>query len=120
MYDPITECFRWRQLFDGRYAVAEETTSADADLGRRLFAEGAVVQLEHPRSGEAGGFWRLVVKAKRDQQVDLDYDVDGRVSRAECTCSVFRRHGLRKGPCAHLTARMLFVARQRAGEAVAK
>jgi hypothetical protein len=32
------------------------------------------------------------------------FDDEGRVSKAECTCTFFRQHQLKEGPCEHLIA----------------
>lgn len=41
---------------------------------------------------------------------------EGRIKDAACTCPLFRRSGLREGPCEHLLALRLFYARRRAEE----
>lgn len=43
-------------------------------------------------------------------------DSEGRVKDAACTCPLFRRSGLREGPCEHLLALRLAYARRRAEE----
>src|SRR5262249_32551689 len=37
---------------------------------------------------------------------------EGQVSKAECTCTFFRKQGLKAGPCAHLVALRLACAEQ--------
>ena len=40
---------------------------------------------------------------------DFHVDLDGRISVASCTCSFFRLNKLRKGPCNHIGASILFI-----------
>ncbi|MCA9662714.1 MAG: SWIM zinc finger family protein [Myxococcales bacterium] len=45
------------------------------------------------------------VKAdRREYRPQMTIADDGRVRKAECTCSFFRKHKLKEGPCAHLIA----------------
>ena len=49
----------------------------------------------------------MTITGKRhDFRIDYDvgFDDDGRVKSAECTCTFFRKHKLKEGPCAHLIA----------------
>ena len=46
----------------------------------------------------------VVQEDKREYRPQLLVSDEGHVSRAECTCSHFRKQGLREGPCAHLIA----------------
>ncbi len=49
-----------------------------------------------------------VAAERREYRPKLTIDDDGRVTGAECTCSFYRKHKLKEGPCAHLVAlRML-------------
>lgn len=45
---------------------------------------------------------------RREYRPQLTIDDEGRVRSAECTCSFYRKHKLKEGPCAHMIAlRML-------------
>ncbi|MCA9634541.1 MAG: SWIM zinc finger family protein [Myxococcales bacterium] len=45
------------------------------------------------------------VKAdRREYRPQLTIDDEGRVRKAECTCTFFRKHKLKEGPCTHLIA----------------
>lgn len=47
----------------------------------------------------------VAVKAdRREYRPAMTLDDDGRVRKAECTCSFYRKHKLKEGPCAHLIA----------------
>ncbi len=53
----------------------------------------------------------VAVKAdRREYRPQMTLDDDGRVRKAECTCSFYRKHKLKEGPCAHLIALRLMQA----------
>lgn len=54
--------------------------------------------------------------AQRTYATQFTIDLEGRTTGASCTCSHFRRAGMREGPCEHLIALRLFFARKRAEE----
>lgn len=45
-----------------------------------------------------------VTDDKRDYRPQMLIDDESRVLKANCTCTFFRKHGLKQGPCAHLIA----------------
>ncbi|MEK7431979.1 MAG: SWIM zinc finger family protein [Cyanobacteriota bacterium] len=45
-----------------------------------------------------------VKEEKREYRPVLKINSEGRVLKAECTCSFFRKHKLKEGPCEHLIA----------------
>ena len=51
-----------------------------------------------------------VASEKREYRPQVLVADDGRVVRAECTCTFFRKHQLKQGPCAHLVALRLLQA----------
>lgn len=51
-----------------------------------------------------------VAEDKREYRPQMLLTDEGQVSRAECTCSLFRKQGLKDGPCAHLIALRLAYA----------
>lgn len=44
------------------------------------------------------------LEEKRDYRPLLKINPEGRILKAECTCSFFRKHKLKEGPCEHLIA----------------
>lgn len=57
---------------------------------------------------------------KADQRVyDVKFQLttDGRLYRPDCTCTFFRQHEMKEGPCTHLYALRLLVARKQATDA---
>ena len=49
-----------------------------------------------------------VASEKRTYRTLLTLSEEGRLRKAECTCSKIRKHGLKQGPCAHLVALRLY------------
>ncbi|MCP4213591.1 MAG: hypothetical protein GY765_02995 [bacterium] len=45
-----------------------------------------------------------VKEDKREYRPQLLINEDGHVSRAECTCTFYRKQGVKQGPCEHLIA----------------
>nr|HEX4312400.1 SWIM zinc finger family protein [Kofleriaceae bacterium] len=92
------------------------TKQADQPEGRTI--SGQVVA----RSGSAGP--RSAADGRRAESIDgtaarafspeFTIDRDGRTTKASCTCSDFRRTGLKDGPCEHMIALRLFDAREQA------
>ena len=48
----------------------------------------------------------------RDYRPQMLLGEDGRAFRAECTCTFHRKHGLKEGPCEHIMALRILVARE--------
>ena len=38
--------------------------------------------------------------------MELNFDMDGRVQKMNCSCIEFKKTSLKKGPCSHLIALM--------------
>ncbi len=55
-----------------------------------------------------------VAEDKREYRPQLLVNDDGGVSKAECTCTFFRKQGLQHGPCPHLIAlRLAYAVREK-------
>lgn len=108
MFDLARNVYRLRPL-----------TEAPLDLGRLqyrslrervahdLVARGAVKIASENRIYGVGLeiTGKVAVEAdRREYRPQLTLDDDGRVKSAECTCTFFRKHKLKEGPCAHLIA----------------
>ena len=109
MYDIARDAYRYRP-------IAEETLDADRFAFRNqrerraydLLAEkGAVkIALENRVHGVGLEITGKVAVAseKREYRPQMLFDDEGRVRKAECTCTFFRKHQLNEGPCEHLVA----------------
>jgi hypothetical protein len=53
-------------------------------------------------------------RAHRSYKTSFTIDRESRAAKASCTCPLFRRSGLREGPCEHMIALRLKHARERA------
>jgi hypothetical protein len=103
MFDPDLNAYRWRELYPEFDLEALDDGGLEERKGLELFREGAVTIQEEV---ENEGVRRLLaaVHDKNVESIDAEIDVDGRVVYAECTCSHFRYHKLREGPCRHMVA----------------
>ena len=83
----------------------------------RLLSEPGAVTLskvhEQPEGRTVEG---QVVDAKAHRTFFPSFTIDreGRTSGASCTCSVFRRSGIKEGPCEHMVALRVQLAREQA------
>ena len=119
MYDLPSDAYRYRPLVGDsvemprlQYRSGREREAFD--LVRRQKAITIVSENRIAGTGvELTG--RAVVKEdKREYRPQMLIGDEGMVSRAECTCNLYRTQGLKAGPCAHLTAlRLEHTARQR-------
>ncbi|BDD09077.1 hypothetical protein FUAX_15090 [Fulvitalea axinellae] len=105
MYDHLKGEYRWRQLINQEIQVTDPEEDERNTYAISLFKEGKVsyagktVEDKH----------YLTVEGKGTFEPSLTLDKDGKVKEASCTCSHYRRNQLRKGPCAHLVASVLYV-----------
>jgi predicted DNA-binding WGR domain protein len=122
MYDLAADVFRLRVLTESpldmvrlQYRNQRERTAHDL-LTRR----GAVEILSENRI--AGTGLELTGKVavsedRREYRPVMLLNDEGQVSKAECTCTFFRKQGLKAGPCTHLVALRLAYAEQEARRA---
>jgi hypothetical protein len=123
MYDLGGKVFRHRDLFHGPFSAAEAVaavktaeapTTPQEKAARDIFEQGGVriiarrpVSTGFKLSGSArGGFDPARVRPQ------LHVDKEGRIIEASCTCSLFKKSGLTRGPCEHILAlRLAHVSR---------
>jgi hypothetical protein len=83
----------------------------------RLLQEAAAVTLtkvaDQPE-GRAIEGQVVDAKAHRTFYPQFTFDREGRTSGASCTCSAFRRSGIKEGPCDHMIALRVVLAREEA------
>ncbi len=117
MFDVAREVYRYRPLLGealdpGRFEFRNDRERRAHDL---CAEKGAVkIVTENRIHGEGLELTGKVAVAaeKREYRPALLVDDDGRVKKAECTCSFFRKHQLKEGPCEHLVALRLAEARE--------
>lgn len=102
IFDLGANVYRWRQIMPAALGEAElGPESPELIASRELLARGQT-SLASREELKAGG---ALLKGKSgNQTIELSLDADGRMHRAKCGCSQFRRGGLRQGPCRHLLA----------------
>ncbi len=122
MYDLASDVYRLRALTEApldqdrlQYRNQRERQAHDL-LARR----GAVEIVSENRI--AGTGLELTGKVavsedRREYRPVMLLNDEGQVSKAECTCTLFRKQGLKAGPCTHLVALRLAYAEQEARRA---
>ena len=84
----------------------------------RLLGEAAAVTLTkvHDQGNDGRTIEGQVVDAKAHRTFFPSFTIDreGRTSAASCTCSAFRRAGIKEGPCEHMIALRVSFAREQA------
>jgi predicted DNA-binding WGR domain protein len=122
MYDISNDVYRLRALTEaaidlGRleYRNQRERTAHDL-LARRnavqIVSENRIAGTGLELTGKV-----TVTEDRREYRPQLLLSDEGQISKAECTCTFFRKQGLKAGPCAHLVALRLAYARQEAERA---
>jgi hypothetical protein len=84
----------------------------------RLLAEAGAVTLTklHDQGNDGRSIEGQVVDAKAHRTFYPSFTIDqeSRTSAASCTCSAFRRAGIKEGPCEHMIALRVLYAREQA------
>jgi predicted DNA-binding WGR domain protein len=122
MYDVAADVYRLRALTEapldlGRleYRNQRERTAHDL-LTRRgavqIVSENRIAGIGLELTGKV-----TVAEDRREYRPQMLLNDEGQVSKAECTCTGFRKQGLKAGPCAHLVALRLAYGEQEARRA---
>ena len=89
-------------------AAALRFRDAREAAAHRLLAEPGAVTLTkvHDQGNEGRSIEGQIVDARahRTFYPSMTIDAEGRTSAASCTCSAFRRAGVKEGPCEHMIA----------------
>ncbi|MCP4344811.1 MAG: SWIM zinc finger family protein [Desulfobacterales bacterium] len=109
MYDMINDVYRLRPLTDTALTMARlEFRNERERFAHDLLNRKGAVTIETENRIFGSGLELTgkvtVTEDKRDYRPVMLIDEEGRVRKAECTCSFFRKQGLRQGPCPHLIA----------------
>jgi hypothetical protein len=122
MYDLANGVYRLRPLTAAPLDVArlEYRNQRERMAHDLLVRRGAVKIITENRIAGTGLelTGKVVVEEdRREYRPQMLLADEGQVSRAECTCPLFRKQGLKAGPCAHLVALRLAEAEQEAKRA---
>jgi hypothetical protein len=108
MYDLARDVYRLRPLTEAPLDLNRlQYRSVRERIAHDLVQRGAVKIASENRIYGTGLeiTGKVAVEAdRREYRPQLTIDDDGRVKSAECTCTFFRKHKLKEGPCAHLIA----------------
>jgi hypothetical protein len=103
MFDRDLNAYRWRELYPEFDLESLDSGGVEERKGLELFRKGAVT-IEEEVEKEGARRLLATVHDKNSESIEAEIDIDGRVIYAECTCSHFRFHKLREGPCRHMIA----------------
>jgi len=122
MFDLAADVYRLRPISDAPVDLAKlqfrnpRERSAHDLLARRgaveIVTENRIVGEGLELVGKV-----TVTQDRRDYRPKLMLGDEGQVSQVECTCSLFRKQGLKAGPCEHLIALRLAYAKAEAERA---
>ncbi|MFO0758412.1 MAG: SWIM zinc finger family protein [Byssovorax sp.] len=119
MFDVEREVYRYRPLTGAPIDAARFEFRNDRErVAHDLVAQKGAVKIVTENRIHGVGLeltGKVAVAAdKREYRPQLLVDDEGRVRKADCTCSFFRKHQLKEGPCEHLVALRLLQAREEA------
>ena len=122
MYDLAHGVYRLRPLTDGPLDLAKlEFRNLREKQAYDLIERRGAVELASENRIPGSGLelvGKVTVKEDgRDYRPQMLLGDEGNVLKAECTCSLFRKQGLKAGPCAHLIALRLAYAKREADRA---
>ena len=103
MFDSDLNAYRWRELYPEFDLDKLDNGGLEEREGLDLFREEAVMIEQEVQDNGARKLMATVQDSGRES-TEVELDEDGRVVYAECTCSHFRFHKLREGPCRHMVA----------------
>ena len=119
MYDLADDVYRFRPLTDAPLDLARlEYRNRRERVAHDLLARRGAVKIASenriPGTGLELTGKVTVAEDRREYRPQMLLADEGQVTRAECTCTAFRKQGLKAGPCVHLVALRLAYAEQEA------
>jgi hypothetical protein len=122
MYDVAGDVYRMRVLTEApvdmdrlEYRNQRERSAHDLLVRRgavQIVTENRIAGTGLELTGKVS-----VAEDRREYRPQMLLNEEGQVSKAECTCTFFRKQGLKAGPCAHLVALRLAYGEQEARKA---
>src|SRR5262245_4607912 len=117
MYDLASNVFRLRPITDApldleRLEYRNQRERVAHDLLVRRGAVKIATENRIPGTGLELTGKVVVEEDKREYRPMLLIADEGQVTKAECTCTFFRKQGLKAGPCTHLIALRLAYAEE--------
>lgn len=110
VYDFAHSCYRYRQVMP--VALSEKLLGPEHPelIQGRLLA--SAVKIGKKKKEGASVFYQAKVQ---NTSCEAAFDPDMAFVKAKCTCSYFYKNRLRAGPCRHLLALRLYIARKEGG-----
>lgn len=118
MYDIANDVYRLRPLTDTSLDHARlEYRNVNERIAHDYLSRKDCVSITSENRIYGSGIeitGKVKVKEdKRDYRPQLLISDDGFVNKTECSCTYFRKHGLKNGPCTHLISlRLIFAKRE--------
>ncbi len=119
MYDHLTGTYRWRQLLQQDIKLTASEDDERLKVAINLIKNKNVEIISEQALDNSLYEYKVGVQSKNSKgdsffyQPVIQLDQDGRIKFAECGCSHHRRNKLRKGPCAHIMASVLWISKQK-------
>jgi hypothetical protein len=118
IYDIASQTYRYRPVADD--PIDDETITfrnpREREAHDLLDGHGGGVKLTSEIEVVGRGMeYHAQVDVEADQreyEVSFQLTPDGRLYRPDCSCTFFRQHAMKEGPCPHLYALRLLVARR--------
>ena len=104
MYDPEFKKYRYRQLFPDLDFESKSQTGIEEIKGIELFNRNAVRISSDSINEKERTIKATVISRERICSTVISRDIDSRITQAQCSCSYFRYHKLKQGPCRHIVA----------------
>jgi hypothetical protein len=122
MYDVASNVYRLRPVTDEALDMARlEYRNVREKVAHDLLARRGAVKIVSENRIAGSGLELTgkvtVTEDKREYRPQMLLGEEGQVGKAECTCTFFRKQGLKAGPCVHLIALRLAWAEQEAKRA---
>ena len=104
MYDPEFKKYRYRQLFPDLDFESKSQTGIEEIKGIELFKRNAVRISSDTINKKERTIKATVISREGICSTVISRDIDSRITQAQCSCSYFRYHKLKQGPCRHIVA----------------
>jgi hypothetical protein len=122
VYDVAADVYRLRLLTDAPLDLPRlEYRNVGERMAHDLLARRGAVQIVSENRIAGTGLELIgkvaVAEDRREYRPVMLLNEEGMVSKAECTCTAFRKQGLKAGPCPHLVGLRLAYAEQEARRA---
>ncbi len=111
MYDHLNVSYRWRQLLQQDIKLTESEQDERLKYAVSLIKDKKVELLSSQNLEGGLKEYSMGVQGKNFYKPVIHLDMDGRIKYADCGCSHHKRNKLRKGPCAHIMAAVLYISK---------